>query len=113
EHLVRGMGRVLSLVTGMLRLLENERTLREGSQRQAEENARLVTSLSERQTLLERLASIQRSIVQRADLQELLEAVVEGARDLIGDEKVALWLVDLDDHGSRTRVAHLGCGQIS
>jgi diguanylate cyclase (GGDEF)-like protein len=84
EHLVRGMGRVLSLVTGML----------------------------QRQALLERLASIQRSIVQRADLKGLLNTVVEGARELIGDEKVALWLVDPDDSGQMTLVAHVGLGEI-
>jgi diguanylate cyclase (GGDEF)-like protein len=113
EHLVRGMGRVLSLVTGMLRLLENERTLRGHSQRQAEENAYLLASLSERQALLERLSSIQRSIVQRADLQELLDSVVEGARELIGDEVVGLRLVDPEDPTQMVLVAHVGLGELA
>jgi diguanylate cyclase (GGDEF)-like protein len=108
EHLVSGMGRVLSLVTGMQRLLDNERALRRQSQRQAEENARLLASLSERQALLERLASIQRSIVRRADLQDLLNAVVEGARELIGDEVVGLRLIDPDDPEQTILLAHLG-----
>ena len=57
----------------------------------------LVGSLRSRQELLERLAQIQRSIVQRTDLDALLEAIVDGARELIGDEVVSLRLLDDDD----------------
>ena len=54
----------------------------------------LVGSLRSRQELLERLAQIQRSIVQRTDLDAMLDAIVDGARELIGDEVVTLRLLD-------------------
>ena len=57
----------------------------------------LVGSLRSRQALLERLAQIQRSIVRRTDLESLLDAIVDGARELIGDEVVTLRLLDEDD----------------
>src|SRR3990172_3501108 len=58
-NLLRGMARVLSLTLRMLRLIEGERQLREESERQADENSDLLQSLQERQSLLERLSSIQ------------------------------------------------------
>src|SRR5206468_12671794 len=82
DHLLRGMARVLALALGQLRGLEQERALG--------------ATLRERQTLLERLSRIQRSIVHRAVLQDVLEAIVIGARDLIGDEVVGLRLVDAE-----------------
>ncbi len=72
--LLRGMGRVLTLGLRNLRLLENERALRSGSERQASENARLLGALRERQVLLERLAQLQRGIVDRLPVNEVLEA---------------------------------------
>jgi diguanylate cyclase (GGDEF)-like protein len=57
----------------------------------------LVGSLRSRQALLERLAHIQRSIVHRTDLESLLDAIVNGARELIGDEVVTLRLLDEHD----------------
>ena len=64
---------------------------------QARENERLVESLAERQRLLERLSKIQRSIVSRRDLDEVLDAIVAGAMDLLGDETVGLRLLDPED----------------
>ncbi len=57
----------------------------------------LVASLRSRQELLERLAQIQRSIVDRTDLESLLAKIVAGAGELIGAEVVSLRLVDEDD----------------
>ena len=59
------------------------------------------SSLRSRQGLLERLAQIQRSIVQRTDLDSLLEAIVNGAGELVGDEVVTLRLLDDGDPRSR------------
>ena len=70
--LLRGMGRVLTLGLRNLRLLENERALRTGSERQASENARLLGALRERQVLLERLAQLQRGIVDRLPVHQVL-----------------------------------------
>jgi diguanylate cyclase (GGDEF)-like protein len=64
--LLHGMGRVLTLSVRMLR----------------------------RQTLLERLSRIQRSIVHRAALQDVLDGIVAGASELLGDEISALRLVE-------------------
>ena len=108
RHLMRAMGRVLSLTTRLLATLGEERALRKRSDVQASENAQLLAELRERQALLERLASIQRSIVHRADLGELLQAVVEGARELIGDEVVTLRLIDPADPGQTEMVAQVG-----
>jgi diguanylate cyclase (GGDEF)-like protein len=66
EDLLHAMGRVLTLSVRMLR----------------------------RQTLLERLSRIQRSIVHRAALQDVLDGIVTGASELLGDEISALRLVE-------------------
>ena len=106
--LLRGMGRVLTLGLRNLRLLENERALRSGSERQASENARLLGALRERQVLLERLAQLQRGIVDRLPVHEVLEAAVEGACELLGDEVGILRLTDPDDPAHTTLVASVG-----
>jgi diguanylate cyclase (GGDEF)-like protein len=86
-HLVRGMARVLSLATRMLAGVEG---------------------LRERQTLLERLSRIQRSIVQRAALGEVLDGIVGGAAELLGDEVVGLRLVEAHNPSQMALVASAG-----
>jgi diguanylate cyclase (GGDEF)-like protein len=71
-------------------------------------NARLLTSLRERQELLERLAQIQRSIVRRTDLPTLLDSIVAGAHELIGDEIAAVRLIDETDPACLRLAAHVG-----
>ena len=95
--LLRAMARVLALSLQMLRTLEAERTVRERSEHQAAENATLLTTLRERQRLLEQLSSIQRAISRRAPLHQILDAITAGAKDLLGDEVVGLRLIDADD----------------
>ena len=92
--LLRSMTRALSLTLGLVSALDEERTLRE--------------SLQERQALLERLAHIQRSIVHRAPLAEVLHSICEGAVALVGDEVVGLRLVDPDDPDHLVMVAEIG-----
>ena len=108
--LLRAMARVLSLNVRMLRMLEAERSLREHSERHAQENARLLSSLQERQTLLERLFRIQRSISHRAPIEEVLDAITEGAVDLLGDDVVGLRLIDPDEPSMLTMVSSRGMG---
>jgi signal transduction histidine kinase len=96
-NLLRAMARVLAQSLRMLRALADERALRERSERESEERAALVSLLTERQRLLERLGRIQRSISHRAPLQEVLDAITQGARDLLGDEVCGLRLIDPDD----------------
>ena len=65
-------------------------------------------SLAERQRLLERLSKIQNSIVSRRDLDEVLQAIVAGAEDLLGDETVGLRLIDPEDPEHADLVASAG-----
>jgi diguanylate cyclase (GGDEF)-like protein len=92
--LLRGMARVLTLTLRLLRTLADERGLREQSERQAAEKARLLFSLQERQQLLEQLSELQRCISDRTPLDRVLAAVVDGARALAGTELAVLRLVD-------------------
>jgi signal transduction histidine kinase/CheY-like chemotaxis protein len=82
-NLIAGMVRVLELVLQNLRAFETERAL--------------AASLQERQTLLEKLSLIERSISLRAPLADVLDAIADGATALFGDEVVGLRLLDPDD----------------
>jgi diguanylate cyclase (GGDEF)-like protein len=87
--LLRGMARVLELTVETLRTFEAER-------HQAAENARLVTSLQERQRLLEQLSRIQRAITRREPLSQILDTITAAAQELFGDEAVGLRMFDPD-----------------
>src|SRR5579884_2654843 len=106
--LLRAMARGLALTLGSLNTLERERHLRVVSEAQAADNRRLLEMLQERQALLERLSKIQVSISRRAPLQEVLDAIVAGAGELLGDEVVGLRLVDREDPDYMTLVSISG-----
>ncbi|MGH2751124.1 MAG: GAF domain-containing protein [Actinomycetota bacterium] len=89
-----GFASALDLFLRMWRARDSERLSAERGHRQAVENVRLLDSLIERQRLFERLTRLQRSISHRAPLQEVLDTVCYGARELIGDEVVGVRLVD-------------------
>jgi len=74
--LVRGMGRVLSLAISQLEL---------------------VGELRSRQRLLEQLGLVQAALARRAPLQQVLDAITTGARELLAADVVALRLSDSDD----------------
>ena len=99
--LLRGMARVLGLGLRLLRVVGVER-------RQAGENRNLVASLRQRQDLLERSAQIQRKISSREPLQDILDAVTAGVAALLGDELVALRLIDEDDPGVMVLMSSIG-----
>jgi diguanylate cyclase (GGDEF)-like protein len=61
-----------------------------------------------RQQLLERLSTLQRMIVRRVDSPEVLQAVVAGAAELIGDDTVSLRLLDPQDPDIAVLVASVG-----
>jgi diguanylate cyclase (GGDEF)-like protein len=105
---LRALTRVLGVASRSLRSLAAERALRTHSEQQAEENSALLEALGERQALLERLAKVQRLIVDRVVLQDVLDAIVSGASDLLNDEIVALRLVDTDDPEWMVTVASQG-----
>jgi diguanylate cyclase (GGDEF)-like protein len=106
--LLRAMARGLSLALDSLRMLERERRLRVVSEQQVADNLRLLGMVQERQALLERLSKIQVSISRRAPLQEVLDAIVAGAGELLGDEVVGLRLVDREDPDYMTMVSWSG-----
>ncbi|HXA28983.1 MAG TPA: EAL domain-containing protein [Candidatus Angelobacter sp.] len=106
--LLRAMARGLALTLDNLQMLERERRLREVSEQQAADNLRLLGMLQERQALLERLSKIQVSISRRAPLHEVLDAIVAGAGELLGDEVIGLRLVDREDPDYMTLVSITG-----
>ena len=95
--LLHGMAQVLSLTLQARRLVDEERSSRRISDADAADKAALLASLQERQTLLERLSRIQRSISSRAPLHEVLDVIVIGAADLLREDIVGLRLLDPED----------------
>ena len=108
QSLLRAMSRVLDLRIEAVTVLEDERRMREQSERQVAENQRLLDVVRERQALLERLSRIQRSISARKPLHEVLDAVVAGAQALIDVEVVAIRLVDPGDNGTMVIASSIG-----
>jgi diguanylate cyclase (GGDEF)-like protein len=92
--LARSMARVMGLTERGLRVLENERALREASERQA--------------ALLARLADIQRAIVRRTDRQEVLDSIVGALSELTSHDTAFLRLVDTEDADTMEIVASRG-----
>jgi diguanylate cyclase (GGDEF)-like protein len=115
--LLRGMGRVLAQALRMLRALDNERALRQETLRHMAEKEQLLAALQERQTLLERLFRIQRSISHRLPVGEVLDSITEGAAELLGDDTASLRVVDETEPGhtvllSTTGVARSAMGDL-
>jgi diguanylate cyclase (GGDEF)-like protein len=77
--LVRAMARAMSLSVGVIHNLEAER---------------------ERRELLTRLSRIQRSISHHAPLQDVLDAISEGASELLGEPIAALTMLDPENPDS-------------
>jgi diguanylate cyclase (GGDEF)-like protein len=93
--LARSMARVMGLTERGLRLLENERTLREASERKT--------------VLLGRLIEIKRAVVRRSvGLEDVLDMIVQALSDLTGHDTAFLRLVDAADEQSTTVVASRG-----
>ncbi len=105
EEEPRELATFLALISSVL---QNERALRADSEQQASENARLLDALRERQVLLERLAQLQRGIVNRLPVHEVLEAVVEAACELLDCKAGILWITDPDDPDHVAAVAARG-----
>ncbi|MCW2544098.1 MAG: hypothetical protein JWM40_1650 [Frankiales bacterium] len=108
RSLFRGFARVLSLALKARTVLEQERAQRAASESDALHHKSLLVSLRERQVLLEKLAGLQRSISTRQPLHEVLDSVVAGATELIGDEITGLRLIDPDDPDVVVLVASTG-----
>ncbi len=89
--------RLLGVGIELLRAQGNEQALRDDADAQAIERTRLVNTLLKRQQLLDNLSRIERSISQRIPLGEVLATITDAAHHLLGDEIVALRLLDPDD----------------
>jgi diguanylate cyclase (GGDEF)-like protein len=72
------------------------------------ETGRLRKMLRDRDALLDQLSGIQRALSQRAPLQDILDAIVDAAVELIGDETVNLRLQDPGDPNQLIRIAGRG-----
>ena len=94
RQMLDGMAQGLGLVLRSLRTLAAERSLREEREREAERRLELLDALRARQRLLETLLAIQRAISNRRPLQEVLDAVTDGASGLLDGSGVALVLAD-------------------
>ncbi|TQS41793.1 putative bifunctional diguanylate cyclase/phosphodiesterase [Cryptosporangium phraense] len=92
--LLRGMGRVLGLQLRQIQTLASERTL--------------VETLQRRQRLLEEFGRVQRALLTRAPLQEILDAITAGANALFEGDMVSLRLVDPDDSGQMLLASRSG-----
>ena len=108
SNLLRGFARVLALKLRTIRTMNSERALRRESERRRAENEHLLESLQERQMLFERLSRIQSSIVARLAIDDVLEAIVQGASELLAGQTVGLRLLDREDSKRMVLVASHG-----
>ena len=106
--LLNGLGRVIALGSRTLSLVDNERGMRASSESQAAENARLLEALRDRQVMLERLATIQRTIVAQQPLHDIFDQVVAAACELIGDRAGIMRMRDADGSDRSTIVSSVG-----
>ena len=106
--LLRGMARVLGLALRLLGSVAVERHHVEENRRHLDENKALLSTLRERQALLEHLAQIEHKISSRQSLKEVLDAITTGAAELLGDEMVGLRLIDEPEPGTMVLVSSVG-----
>ena len=105
---LRGMGRMLAQALRMLRAVANERALRLEALQHMAEREQLLAALQERQTLLERLFRIQRSISHRLPIAEVLDSITQGAAELLGDDTASLRILDDRDHNRTVLLSTTG-----
>ncbi|HEX4979698.1 MAG TPA: EAL domain-containing protein [Acidimicrobiales bacterium] len=94
DLLVAAAARALDVALERITAADTERSLRR--------------SLTHQRMLLDHLGRIERAIVDRVPLSEVLQDVCEAAAALLGDEVSALRLVDPDDQGAMVMVAEVG-----
>jgi hypothetical protein len=96
--LLRAAARSLTLTLRLFRALSAERAVR--------------GNLQKRQELLERLSAIQRAITRRLPLADVLNAITQGAVDLLSAEVAAVRLVDPQSPNEVVMVAHQGLAPV-
>lgn len=90
EVLLRSMGRALGLALTAAEGLERERDLRAESDRRADENRRMAAELERKRLTGERMNGILRGITDRVPVPTILDAVVDGASELLEVDVLAL-----------------------
>jgi diguanylate cyclase (GGDEF)-like protein len=71
----------------------------------------VLSALREHQALLARLSELQRAIVDRREVHEVLEAVAAGAAELLSSEIAALRLLDPDDPSWTNLICSVGASE--
>ncbi|MFI5955849.1 putative bifunctional diguanylate cyclase/phosphodiesterase [Cryptosporangium sp. NPDC051539] len=99
--LLRGMGRVLGLQLRQIQTLASERTLRL-------EYEGLVRTLQRRQRLLEAFGRVQRALLTRVPLQEILDVITASANGLFEGDMLSLRLIDPEDAGQMLLASRSG-----
>jgi len=82
------------LIAGQLAVSFDVAVARRMLEQEADRRLQLLSTLRERERLLETLLAIQRDISHRAPLQQVLDSVTAGASALLGGDYVALVLAD-------------------
>ncbi|MDQ1709401.1 MAG: hypothetical protein QOG49_786, partial [Frankiaceae bacterium] len=100
--------KVLEVAVLMLRAVERERGSHASGVLETQEQNRLLGSLVKRQQLLDNLGRIERSISRRIPLGEVLANITDAVYQLLGDDLVALRLLDPDDPGQLIVVSDSG-----
>ena len=113
SHLVvaRVGGQFASLERGLLRAMTRVLSLVVEGQRTQSAERRLNAELAERHQQLQRLMRITRSVSHGAPLDQVLDAIVGGAAELLGQEVVGLRLVRPDQPDRVEMVAHRGISE--
>ncbi|MEO6712172.1 MAG: GAF domain-containing protein [Mycobacteriales bacterium] len=89
--------KMLAISVAMLGGAERERDLRMAGLTEIDEHNRLLGTLLKRQQLLDNLGRIERSISQRVPLGQMLATITDAVHQLLGDDLIALRLLDPDD----------------
>jgi diguanylate cyclase (GGDEF)-like protein len=106
--LLRSMARVFGLGLRLLGSVVVERQHVEDNRRHLDQNNALLATVRERQALLEHLAEIQHKISSRRSLNEVLDAITQGAAELLGEEMVGLRLIEEAEPDMMTLVSAVG-----
>ncbi|MFN2555291.1 MAG: GAF domain-containing sensor histidine kinase [Nitriliruptorales bacterium] len=98
--LLRGMARVTSMTLRMLRLLDDERAAREESERQAAENARLLTTLTEREAEQAALRRVATLVARALPPQDVFAAVAEEVARLVEADATVMVRKETDEEAT-------------
>lgn len=108
QVLLEGTTRLVALGLRARSLVRTERALRARSEQQVRVSQELLATLQGQRSLLEQLARIQRAISSRQPLQDVLDAIVDGTAELLGEDIAGLRLLDQTDPDRIVLVSSVG-----